>query len=52
VHVYARESDDDARTFNGVAVHSTELHIFTREVEDMLKVISDTSVVSCVSHCA
>jgi len=44
VHVYARESNDDARTFNGLTVHSTELHIFTREVEDMLKVISDTNL--------
>ena len=51
MHVYARESDDDARTFNGVAVHSAEVYIFTREVEDMLKVIK-TSEFSCVSHCA
>jgi len=51
VDVYARESDDGARTFDGVAMHSAEVHIFAREAHDMLKVVGDASVIARVSHC-
>jgi hypothetical protein len=48
--VHARESDDGARTFDGVAVHSAEVHIFAREAHNMLKVVGDASVIASVSH--
>jgi len=49
--VYTWESDDGARTFDGVAVQSAEVHIFARETHNMLKVLSDASVIARVSHC-
>jgi len=40
--VYARESDDGART----AVQSALVHIFARETHNMLKVVNDASVIA------
>jgi len=51
VDVHARESNDSARIFDGVAVHSAEVHIFAREAHDMLKIVGEASVIARVSHC-
>ena len=44
--VHAQESDDGARTFDGIAVHSVQVHIssFASEAHNMLKVVGDASV--------
>jgi len=54
VDVHARESDDGARTFDGITVHSVEVHIssFACEAHNMLKVVGDALVIARVSHCA
>ena len=50
--VHARKFDDVTRTFYGVTVHSAEVHIFAREAQYMLEVVSDALVIARVSHCA
>jgi len=43
--------DDGARTFDGVAVHSADVHTFSSEAYNILKVAGDASVIARVSHC-